>query len=158
MLNGSAQGVIVMAATSQPLIVLGANSFEDENGLWDGDDNHGFCSVVAYNADFIAEVKNAGASGLSMQYASVPRNGSFMGVGLVVEKVMVCATHCRYYEFCSQVTIDGLVEEMGAPLNPDLMLLGWQAQGEKNGIKSLQCFLALTLRFIASRPGIRRAP
>lgn len=88
MLNGSAVGVVVMSAPNQTLTVLGGGSFEDQNGLWNDTDDEGFCSMVAYDPDFIAQVQAAGASGLSVQYATKIRNGTAYGVGLVAQETL----------------------------------------------------------------------
>lgn len=72
-----------MAAAEEPLIQLGVSAFEDQ-GLWDGNDNHGFCSMVAHNEDLLQAFRVAGSSGLSLQYAAIPRPGSFFGVSRVM--------------------------------------------------------------------------
>ena len=76
---GNATGVVLMAGTGEPLVELGVDSFEDQ-GLWDGNDAHGFCSMVAYNGALLSAVAAAGKAGLPVQYAAKPRNGSFFGV------------------------------------------------------------------------------
>lgn len=76
---GNATGVVLMSGAGEPLVQLGVDSFEDQ-GLWDGNDDHGFCSMVAYNDALLSAVASAGKAGLPVQYAARPRNGSFFGV------------------------------------------------------------------------------
>ncbi|EDQ87266.1 uncharacterized protein MONBRDRAFT_27478 [Monosiga brevicollis MX1] len=102
-MGSNATGVVVMvddAPSSFPL--LGQGSFED-NGLWDGNDDHGFCSAIARHDSLLKQLRNSQA--VNMTYVTAPRAGAFIGLD-----------H------------QGRWAEMGAPINPTLMLLGWQAE------------------------------
>ena len=92
MATGNATGVVLMAGADSPLIQLGADGFEDQ-GLWDGNDNHGFCSMVARDGNFLQAVTSAGQAGLPVQYATRTRNGSFFGVRVCRRWFDSCTTH-----------------------------------------------------------------
>eukprot|EP00730_Choanoeca_flexa_P007639 TRINITY_DN12364_c1_g5_i1.p2 TRINITY_DN12364_c1_g5~~TRINITY_DN12364_c1_g5_i1.p2 ORF type:complete len:682 (+),score=123.78 TRINITY_DN12364_c1_g5_i1:2723-4768(+) len=96
-----ARGVVIMAAPGSKLTWLGIDSFEDQ-GLWDGNDDHGFCSVIAANPS----LRKAAQTGpVNLTYTTSPRLGAYFGLD-----------H------------KGRYSEMGSPLNPTMALLVWHAQ------------------------------
>eukprot|EP00045_Choanoeca_perplexa_P017779 m.266606 g.266606 ORF g.266606 m.266606 type:complete len:696 (-) comp17630_c0_seq13:3-2090(-) len=116
-----ARGVLLLANSSDELVLLGQGlssrfkgsssadycciflgSFEDQ-GLWDGNDDHGFCSMLPASASLLAAVKSG--EGVNITYTTTPRLGAYFGFDHL-----------------------GRYSEMGSPLNPTLMLVGWHAQ------------------------------
>eukprot|EP00054_Salpingoeca_dolichothecata_P027365 m.200407 g.200407 ORF g.200407 m.200407 type:complete len:718 (-) comp25942_c1_seq5:1928-4081(-) len=102
-IDAGAIGVVVMVGPDQPLRQMGEESFEDQ-GLWSGNDDEGFCSMVTYDKTLLEAVQGGGISTITYIEQAVP--GYF-----------------------ASIDVRGRIQELGEPINPTMMLLGWQAQG-----------------------------
>ena len=120
--NGATAGVLVIAAPDQvrragpfpslsnhaaaqlgqPLRPLGTSAFEDQDGVWDGNDAHGFCSMLPRHPALLAVLAAAGAKAVPLQvtFVSRPVPGRMLLVDLA-----------------------GTVGEAGAATNPTLDLV-----------------------------------
>ena len=97
-----ATGVIIMAGPTESLRQIGENGFEDQ-GIWTGDNSQGFCSMIPYDGALLA-IAEEGAP-LGLQYLSAPRPGAM-----------------------TSMDSRGRLVEVGAAINPELLILGYHAQ------------------------------
>lgn len=105
--SANATGVLIMIKSGGELPILGqgdliltsstftlVGTFED-TGLWDGNDQHGFCSAIPNDVKLLEALKE---SDVSFSYQTISRPGAFVGLDHL-----------------------GRWQEMGAPINPTMV-------------------------------------
>eukprot|EP00055_Hartaetosiga_balthica_P012150 m.58155 g.58155 ORF g.58155 m.58155 type:complete len:522 (+) comp7851_c5_seq2:694-2259(+) len=97
----NATSVVFMAKRDTPLFQIGQDAFE-QNGIWNGNDNQGFCSMVAYDPQLGSLFKDGS---VNTSLVTTQQSG-----GIVI------------------VDSSGKLREAGALLNPSLSILAYAAQ------------------------------
>ncbi|EGD75460.1 hypothetical protein PTSG_06533 [Salpingoeca rosetta] len=114
----NATAVIIMANKGQPLTQIGQNAFEQDNGIWNGNDNQGFCTMIDYNPQLLELLQH-----LQQQPEHHQQDATTTITGVQFTT--------RQASSSPFVAIDsrGRLQEIGALINPSLSTIVYAAQG-----------------------------